>query len=198
MFTGIIQQLGRVVEREGFKLKVVFSADHITLGDSVAVNGVCLTVVFMEGVGAERIFGFDLSEETLRKTSLGRIKTGDAVNIELPLRVGDLLGGHFVQGHVDGIGQVLAKTAEGGESFIYEFSAPPEVMEFLVSKGSVSVDGISLTVVDVKPTSFTVSIIPHTESQTTLSAKKIGDLVNLEADMVAKHVAKLMAPWRPA
>ena len=192
MFTGLVQALGTVRAvtdgRGGRRLRVAepVLAPHLQLGESVAVNGACLTVVAREGDG----FDFEVGPETLAKTALGGLAAGDRVNLERALRVGDALGGHFVTGHVDCVGRVLEEVATG-EWLTVWFGFPAEWGELLVSKGSVAVDGVSLTVVDVRADRFSVMLIPHTRQNTTLGQKKPGAPVNLEFDLIAKHVQKL-------
>ncbi|HRY29146.1 MAG TPA: riboflavin synthase [Elusimicrobiota bacterium] len=196
MFTGIIQTLGDVVSRNGEKLRVRARLPRLKKGASVAVDGVCLTVVSFTGKKPPQVLTFDVSTETYQRTTLGRYRPGQKVNLETPLRAGDEFGGHFVLGHVDGTGKLVSKTPAGPATVLYEFSVPPHLMDHLAPKGSVAVDGISLTVVDIKEVSFTVAIIPHTEANTSLGAKKPGDPVNLETDMLAKHLDRLLAARR--
>ena len=160
-------------------------AAELERGDSIAVNGVCLTAVEIDG----DTFEADVMEETLVRSSLGRLAEGDRVNVELALRVGDRLGGHFVQGHVDSTGRV--ETIEPREhSRVVRIGAPPELLRYVVEKGSIAVDGVSLTVVDVDDGSFSVSLIPETLERTTLGSASEGDPVNLEVDMLAKYAVK--------
>jgi riboflavin synthase len=184
MFTGIIQHIGTVKGWKGDRLFVNTPIIRAKKGESIAMDGVCLTVVS----GSARILGFDVSEETRRMTTLGAWKPGSKINLERALRVGDALGGHMVQGHVEGIGGLVSKKTEKG-GVLYRFRGYPGLGRFLANKGSVAVDGISLTVVDPKGDDFSVAIIPHTESETTLGLKKVGDPVNLESDMIARQVA---------
>lgn len=162
-------------------------AKGTVVGDSIAVNGVCLTVVSIEG----NLLSFDLSDETLLSTNLGKLKPGDRLNIEPSLRPDGKLGGHFVTGHIDAAGTIKAKTLVG-DTYKITIEAPLKVVSLLVEKGSVAIDGISLTVVDVFEDSFTLVIIPHTADITTLGFKKPGDTVNLEADILGKYVAKFL------
>ena len=192
MFTGIVQELGRVagVERNGDGLRLRIDAglsDELAAGDSVAVSGVCLTAVDPDRAG----FTADLSPETVERSSLGRLAQGDPVNLELPLRPADRLGGHIVQGHVDGVGTIEA-LSDAGSTRDVRFTAPPELLRFVVEKGSVTVDGVSLTVTDVDDTGFSVSLIPETLARTTLGTGSPGCPVNLEVDVIAKHVEKLL------
>jgi riboflavin synthase len=192
MFTGLVQALGSVRAVSdaagGRRLSVSEStlAPLLSIGESVSVNGACLTVVARDGDA----FDFDAGPETLAKTTLGALAVGDRVNLERALRVGDALGGHFVTGHVDCVGTVLDEK-QTGEWLTVRFKIPPGFADLLVSKGSVAVDGVSLTVVDPAEDSFAVMLIPHTRSVTTLGFKKPGAAVNLEFDLLAKHVQKL-------
>jgi riboflavin synthase len=195
MFTGIIFSLGTVVRREGLRLWVRGALPRARRGDSVAVNGVCLTIVGAAGPAGRRTLRFDLSEETLQRTSIGSWAPGRRVNLEPALRMGDPLGGHIVQGHVDAVGKILAVRPEK-DWRLFTFSIPASLRDFLVTKGSVAVDGISLTVVNPRRDRFDVAVIPHTDRVTTLGAARVGDPVNLEADPLAKHVAQLVAAWR--
>jgi riboflavin synthase len=192
MFTGLVQALGTVREaidaRGGRRLRVAEPglAPKLELGESVAVDGACLTVVSRAGDA----FDFEVGPETLAKTTLGRLTAGAQVNLERSLRVGDALGGHFVTGHIDCVGLVLEEVVTG-EWLTVWFGIPAEFEELLVSKGSIAVDGVSLTVVDVRKDRFSVMLIPHTRAHTTLGLKKPGGQVNLEFDLIAKHVQKL-------
>jgi riboflavin synthase len=192
MFTGLVESLGTVTRAEdvaaGRRLVVRDPmGPQLAIGESVAVNGACLTVVELRGDG----FAFEVGPETLLKTNLGRLKTGDRVNLERSLKVGDRLGGHFVQGHVDAVGTVDARVRNGDWEDVW-FRCPAELTRLMVPKGSIAVDGISLTLVNVEADRLSVMLIPHTQAVTTLGFKRPGDLVNLEADMLAKHVAKLL------
>jgi riboflavin synthase len=191
MFTGLVQDLGSVrsVENEpaGSRLEVETAlAPELSEGDSIAVNGVCLTAVTVAG-GA---FRADVMAETLRRSSLGPLEPGDPVNLELPLRAEDRLGGHFVQGHVDGTGTVEDVTVEGFANVV-RIACGPEVLRYIVEKGSVAVDGVSLTVAETDGEGFTVSLIPETLERTTLGGAAPGRVVNLEVDVLAKYVEKL-------
>jgi riboflavin synthase len=160
----------------------------MTVGDSIAVNGVCLTVTkFIRGA-----FVADVSEETASRTTLGSVRPSSKVNLERALRMSDRLGGHIVTGHVDGLGELVMRRP-AGNSVVYEFSAPREVLPYVAPKGSVAIDGISLTVASVRPGGFTVAVIPHTDESTTLSSKPVGATVNMEADMLAKYVRRFVA-----
>ena len=194
MFTGIIEELGTVeridVRADAIRLTVAASTvlDDVHLGDSIAVNGCCLTVAATDGV----TWTADVMQETLDKTALGALGAGDRVNLERAVRADQRLGGHIVQGHVDGVGTVLARTpSEHWE--VVEIGLPPGMARYLVAKGSIAVDGVSLTVVDVTDTSFTVSLIPETLTRTTLGTRTPGEQVNLEVDVLAKYVERLLA-----
>jgi riboflavin synthase len=191
MFTGLVQDLGsvRAIENEaaGSRLEVQTSlAPEISEGDSVAVNGVCLTAVSV----ADGAFRADVMAETLRRSSLGPLGEGDPVNLELPLRPEDRLGGHFVQGHVDGTGTVEDVTVEGFANVV-RIACGPEILRYIVEKGSIAVDGVSLTVAGTDDEGFTVSLIPETLDRTTLGSAAPGRVVNLEVDVLAKYVEKL-------
>lgn len=199
MFTGLIEESGRVagVRRQdgGARLSVraQLVLPGLEIGDSVAVNGACLTAVEIDPAG----FAVDCVAETLARTSLGELSPGDAVNLERPVRVGDRLDGHIVQGHVDGVGRVREATAEG-ESTRLEIEAPPDILRYVVEKGSITVDGVSLTVAGRGPEAFEVALIPHTISVTTLGPQAVGRRVNLEVDVLAKYVESLVAPYVPS
>jgi riboflavin synthase len=198
VFTGLVGTTGSVqaVERtaEGARIAVAAPvAAELGRGDSVAVNGVCLTAVEV-GEGA---FGADVMAETLRRSSLGPLEPGDRVNVELPLRAGDRLGGHFVQGHVDGLGTVAEVTPEGFARLV-RVEAGPEIARYVVPKGSIAVDGVSLTVAAADDEGFTVSLIPETLERTTLGEAQPGRIVNLEVDVLAKYVERLMTTRVPA
>ena len=193
MFTGLIIEMGETASvkmRSGgavLSLKAREAAFSAKLGDSISVNGVCLTVIEKNS----DMLSFDLSDETLRSTNLGRLKRGDRVNLEMSLSPDTKIGGHFVTGHVDAVGVIRSK-ANIGDMLKIEISAPAKAMDFIVEKGSVAVDGISLTVVDVLNDGFTVVIIPHTAKLTTIGFKGAGDTVNIEADILGKYVAKFL------
>jgi riboflavin synthase len=193
MFTGLVETTARVCrvdpDGDGVRLEVETPlAAELSQGDSIAVNGVCLTAVDPD---ASR-FRADVMAETLRRSSLGPLAEGDSVNVELPLRAGDRLGGHMVQGHVDGTGTV-ARVADEGFARLVTVDAPEELLRYVVEKGSIAVDGVSLTVAGVNGTSFTVSLIPETLERTTLGEAAPGRVVNLEVDVLAKYVEKLVA-----
>ena len=199
MFTGIVEELGEVVDLAGHAggahLRVRAGAllagarpGEIRPGDSIAVSGVCLTITVLDG----RAFAADLAAETLRRTTLGSLRPGDAVNLERPLRVDQRLGGHIVQGHVDGVGTITVIRPES-EGVWMEITPPPTLMPYLAEKGSVAVDGVSLTVAELPGGDrFAVALIPHTLAVTTLGRKVLGDQVNLEVDILAKYVERLL------
>jgi riboflavin synthase len=194
MFTGLVAGLGNVTSvnetSDGVRLAVTSPlAAELSEGDSVAVNGVCLTAV---GLCGGELFGADVMHETLRRSSLGALEPGAQVNLELALRAGDRLGGHVVQGHVDGLG-VVAALRDQGFARIVTVDADTSVLRYVVEKGSIAVDGVSLTVARVDDSSFDVSLIPETLERTTLGEAAVGQPVNLEVDVFAKYVEKLMA-----
>jgi riboflavin synthase len=195
LFSGIVEAVGDVrrIERgaAGARFSIAAPFSDLSLGESVCVSGVCLTVVDTPAGS----FDADVSAETLRRSTLGGLGEGSAVNLERSLRLGDRLSGHLVFGHVDGIGRLERRTPEG-DSALYEFSAPPGVARYLVEKGSVAVNGISLTVFGCAAERFTVAVIPHTARVTTLGRLAIGEAVNLESDMIAKYVEKALEPYR--
>ena len=194
MFTGLVQSLGRVLAKEadrhgGCKLLIEDAmAPKLVLGESIAVNGACLTVTEFEA----KSFAFQVGPETLIKTNLGSLAGGESVNLERALRLGDPLGGHIVTGHIDGVGTIEKRIASGEWETIW-FRCPTALDDLMVIKGSIAVDGVSLTLVDVEPGRFSVMLIPHTLAHTTLGIKRPGVTVNLEADLLAKHVQKLLA-----
>ena len=189
MFTGLVQTTGTVASLADGRLSVHAQAPlELAEGDSVAVNGVCLTATAVQNGG----FHADVMPETLRRTGLGALGEGDAVNLELALRAGDPLGGHMVQGHVDGTGSVEA-VREEGFARVVRIAADPELLRYVVEKGSIAVDGVSLTVSAVEAAWFEVSLIPETLERTTLGTAEPGRVVNLEVDVLAKYVEKLVA-----
>ena len=194
MFTGLVEEMGRVVEiqveERSAKLTVSAPLVHqgVKIGDSVAVNGCCLTVI---GRQADRLT-FDAVPETLIRTNLGSLCPGEKVNLERSLEVGARLGGHFVQGHIDGVGTVLGMTPDEN-AVVMEIGMPVPLRRYFVEKGSVCVDGVSLTVASTLPTSFTVWTIPHTRAVTTLGDREVGDRVNLECDLLGKYIERLLA-----
>ncbi|MCR3922500.1 MAG: riboflavin synthase [Firmicutes bacterium] len=193
MFTGIIEEVGIVktllVKREVARLSVAAREVllDVRLGDSIAVNGVCLTVIAF----LPHEFTVDVMPETFNKTNLRQLTAGDPVNLERALTLGGRLGGHLVSGHVDGVGRIIEKRNEGN-AVVFHFTASSDVLQFIIAKGSVAIDGISLTVADVRDDSFSVSVIPHTTAITTLGKKKVGGSVNLENDLIGKYVARLL------
>jgi riboflavin synthase len=182
MFTGIVRELGRIVAFDGARLTVEAPQTTAEVGDSIAVDGVCLTVVEHD----EGRFAFDVVAETLSRTTLGTLTADDRVNIEPALRAGEPLGGHIVQGHVDGVGHIRSVSSQP-----VWVDAPPEVLRYCVEKGSITLDGISLTVAGLDDAGFAVALVPHTLAATTLGAAKTGDAVNLEVDVLAKYVERL-------
>lgn len=198
MFTGLVEGIGTITGitrmAEGVRLTIAppFPVAELSLGESVAVAGACLTVTAVSG-GA---FQAEVSPETLRRTTLGLKKVGERVNLERALRVGDRLGGHLVTGHVDGTGRVEERRP-GPDHLFLRFLAPPTLCPFIIEKGSIAVDGVSLTVNAVQGQSFSVNIIPHTAARTTLPELRVGDPVNLEADIIGKYVARLLKAHLP-
>jgi len=194
VFTGLVEEVGRVSGLEAgemfrLSLSAYRTVEGTRVGDSVSVNGVCLTVNERDG----GTLVFNAMPETLRRSALGDLAEGSAVNLERAMSPVDRFGGHIVQGHVDGVGEVRGIRSEG-QAEIWEFGAPEAVLRYVVEKGSICVDGISLTVVSVRDTSFTVSILPQTRANTNLKELGVGDRVNLEADVVAKYVERLLGP----
>lgn len=193
MFTGLVESLGTVrdVTSDGtgtlLLIEDALIAADLPLGASVAVNGACLTVVSAD----ERTFAFQVGPETLKLTNLGGLLPGTRVNLERSLRVGDRLGGHIVQGHVDGVGQVAQRERQGEWEYVW-FTCPAPLARQMIRKGSITVDGVSLTLVDVETERFSVALIPHTMAATTLGFKQPGDMVNLETDLFAKYVFKCL------
>jgi len=196
MFTGLVQGLGTVaaVEPTGEGVRLAIATPlgrELAPGDSVAVNGVCLTAVDP----SNGTFAADVMNETLRRSSLAALEPGSEVNLELPLRAHDRLGGHVVQGHVDGLG-TIAEVTQDGFSRVVRISAPPELLRYVVEKGSIAIDGVSLTVSAVDDESLSVSLIPETIERTILGAAEVGRPVNLEVDVLAKYVEKLVGAHR--
>jgi riboflavin synthase len=196
MFTGLVQGVGSVaaIERSEDGARVTIATPLVAelgTGDSIAINGVCLTAVDLDGES----FAADAMNETLARTSLGDLAAGAGVNLELPLRAGDRLGGHVVQGHVDGLGEVIEQGDDGFARRI-RVAAPPDVLRYVVEKGSIAVNGVSLTVTAVDDRSFTVSLIPETLQRTNLGQLEAGSRLNLEVDVLAKYVEKLMVVGR--
>lgn len=195
MFTGIIEEIGSIQKIKHGSRSVVLEVrakkvlEDMKVGDSVATNGVCLTVVSFNN----QSFCADVMPETMQRSNLGDLHVGDSVNLERALCLNGRLGGHIVTGHVDGLGKIAAREKDAN-AIRLTVSAPANLLRYIVEKGSITIDGISLTVVAVTDSGFTVSIIPHTQGETTLAKKKIGDSVNLENDVIAKYVEKLMRP----
>ncbi len=193
MFTGIIEELGTIKgvrrQSEGILLSVSAKVimDSMKTGDSIAINGACLTVTDFDKLS----FTADVSGETVKRTNLGKLRGGDKVNIERPMKLSDRLGGHLVSGHIDGIGFIRGVDKKGGMS-LFTLEVPKEIQGYLIQKGSIAIDGISLTVNEVNGNRFSVMVIPHTAKMTTLGFKKSGDIVNLEADMIGKYVEKFI------
>jgi len=195
MFTGIVTDIGRVrsVETRGdtrFVIETVYDPDTIAMGASIACSGCCLTVVEKGRDGQQNWFAVDASQETLNCTILGDWRVGTSINLERALKVGDELGGHIVSGHVDGVG-VITGIAKEGDSKRFTFDIPKELARFVAPKGSVTLNGTSLTVNEVSGTSFGVNIIPHTQQVTLWGSAKVGDRINVEIDVLARYVARL-------
>ncbi len=195
MFTGIIQEIGKIkaLARQGTNIAIEVEARKVTpgleIGDSVAINGACQTVV----ARGQDYFGVEAVAETLSRTNLGQLAQGSPVNLENPLSLNDLMHGHLVQGHVDCVGRIIEiKPLDG--SIIFAFNYPREYEKFLIEKGSVAIDGVSLTVVGVEPSVFRISMISHTVENTIFRYRKAGDLVNLEFDVIAKYIHKMISP----
>lgn len=188
MFTGIAEEVGRVEHIQPGKLTIRASRviEDMQIGDSINVNGACLTVTRFDATS----FSVDIMAETARRSNLGQLRVGDGVNLERALTFGGRLGGHLVQGHVDAMGRVASIRWEGG-TLMLEVEAPPEVMRYVVEKGFIAVDGLSLTVVSRWAASFSVSIVEYTRTNTTIAKRRVGDPVNLEADIMAKYVETL-------
>ena len=191
MFTGIIAEVGRVTSAQPGSLVIAVSKvlQGVEPGGSIAVNGVCLTITSFNTNSCS----VDIMPETLRQTNLGLLSAGDRVNLEMPLALGGQLGGHLVQGHVDATGRVASVTGDG-EAMLIRFEAPPEVMRYIVEKGFVAVDGVSLTVMTKDTSSFWVSVVDYTRTHTTLGDRQVGNMVNVEVDIIAKYVEQLSQP----
>ena len=193
MFTGLVAELGTVqrLARQGNSYHLTVGAkkvlENLKIGDSVAVNGACLTVVRMD----DSSFTADVMPETVRLTNIGSLQPGSRVNLERTLRLCDGLDGHIVSGHVEGLGTISEQRPEG-IAVVVTISTPPELLKYIIKKGSIAIDGISLTVTEVTDTSFSVSLIPHTAKETTLGLKKVGDSVNLETDILGKYVERML------
>lgn len=194
MFTGLIEDVGKVqkLERRGSSARLAIATAlpgaEFAIGDSVAVNGACLTVTTVAGT----LLSFDVSPETLDRSGLGRLASGDQVNLERAMRLSDRLGGHIVTGHIDCVATVAERREDSG-NILFSFGIPSEYLRYIIEKGSVAIDGISLTVNSVTSDGFSVNIIPHTAQMTTLRFKKPGDKVNIETDIIGKYVERLLA-----
>ncbi len=194
MFTGIVEEMGRVktLRRDAGAARITISASTVlggtVLGDSICVNGVCLTVVDLDASE----FSADVAVETLKVTNLGELKIGDRVNLERALQLSARIGGHLVSGHVDAVGRIRDKRREGNGWRIF-IDAPESVLRYVIRKGSIAIDGISLTVADVDASGFSIAVIPHTAKLTTLGFKSAGDTVNLESDIIGKYVERLLS-----
>ena len=192
MFTGIVEELGQFLGREGprFRFGAVGVLDDVALGDSIAVNGCCLTVVAFD----DSSWTADVSDETVERTTLATLEAGDPVNLERAVRADQRMGGHLVQGHVDGVGEIIAPVPD------LHVRLPPALMRYCVEKGSIALDGVSLTIIDIDDDddSFRVAVIPHTSEVTTLGSRAAGATVNVEVDVMAKYVARLVQPYRAA
>lgn len=193
MFTGLVEEVGQLEAITGSEqaCRLVIRAkkvlEDVQLGDSIAVNGICLTVTSHTSTR----FSVDVMPETLNKTNIGRLRAGQRVNLERAMRLGDRFGGHIVSGHVDGTGEILSRQPHAN-AVLFRIGAGPDVLKYVIPRGSICIDGISLTVVNVEEGSFSVSIIPHTLAQTSLQERRPGDLVNLEADVIGKYVERLL------
>jgi len=185
VFTGIIEEVGKIISARPGNLAIAAGdvLQGIERGASMAINGACLTVTNFD----HNSFSVDVMPETLSKTNLGLLKAGDRVNLERPLPLGGRLSGHMVQGHVDATGRVTS-VARSGEAMTFRFDAPPQLMPYIVEKGFIAIDGVSLTVVSKNTTSFQVSVVDYTRQHTTLGSRRVGDVVNLEVDIIAKYV----------
>ncbi len=194
MFTGIIEELGSVASRQGARLRLHASTvlDDIVMGASIAVNGCCLTAVAWDASTDGSWWEADVSDETFARTNLGELRPGDPVNLERPVRLADRLGGHLVQGHVDAVGTIVEPAPD------LRVRMAPDLLRYVVEKGSITVDGVSLTVVEPLSDGFTVALIPHTAEVTTLGRKAPGDTVNLEVDVMAKYTERLLRGYLPS
>ncbi len=193
MFTGIVEELGRVASRDGARIRLEHAVrlEDVVLGASIAVNGCCLTVVSWKHTDKGSWWEADVSDETYARTNLGSLQPGDPVNLERPVRLEDRLGGHLVQGHVDAVGEIVEPAPD------LRVRVPGELLRYVVEKGSITVDGVSLTVVRPLDDGFTVALIPHTAEVTTLGRKGPGDLVNIEVDVMAKYAEQLLRGYLP-
>jgi len=191
MFTGLIEDIGKIVQigkkGDSFQISIKSSLDKISIGDSISVDGVCLTVVAVD----KNIFIVEVSPETLKRTTLSERKRGELVNLERALQLSDRLGGHLVTGHIDGTA-IIKSITKKQNSIIIKITTPPEIIRYLVVKGSVGLDGISLTVNEIQGNDFIVNIIPHTAQVTTIGKKRVGDKVNIETDLIGKYVEKFL------
>ncbi len=196
MFTGIVEGLGEIVGKrsmsKGYRLEIraPFDLSDTKLGDSIAVNGACLTVIEI----SDPCFAVDVSPETLSRTTLGDLSLGSKVNLERALRLGDRLGGHIVSGHIDGIGRVISRQ-ETGEFIFYTIEIPAELSKYVIEKGSIAIDGISLTINKVTGAEIKLAIIPHTAKLTTMGFRRPGDRVNIEVDLIGKYIENLLRPY---
>jgi len=189
MFTGIVEEIG-TIKGKGNNFLVIQAKqvlDDLKQGDSIAVNGVCLTVTEV----TKDAFNVDIMPETLKLTNLSTVSIGDKVNLERAMRLGDRIGGHLVSGHIDGLGKIVDKVVEG-KNWIFEISVPLELSKYIIKKGSVAVEGISLTVAEVETERFKICLIPYTLTKTTLGKKNIGNLLNIEVDMIGKYIEKFL------
>lgn len=193
MFTGIVEEIGKIknIERKQASMRLFIHAekimDDVKIGDSIAVNGICLTVTEYQ----KDWFSVDVMPETMRKTSLSLLRNNGPVNLERAVRLTDRLGGHIVSGHIDGVGRIISRRQEGN-AWLITIQTAADILHYIVEKSSIAIDGISLTVVKLVGNAFTVSLIPHTTAVTSLGSKKIGDIVNLENDVIGKYVEKLV------
>ncbi|MBE6043942.1 riboflavin synthase [Clostridium thermopalmarium] len=193
MFTGIVEEIGKVdtvvIGRKSARIKIHAKKvlEDVKLGDSISTNGVCLTVTEFD----DSSFTVDVMAETMRRSNLGNLQKGSMVNLERALKIGDRLGGHIVSGHIDGVGVINELKREDNAIWV-SIGAPLEILRYVVLKGSIAIDGVSLTVAYVDDNEFKVSVIPHTQEETTLTHKKVGDKVNLECDMIGKYIEKLL------
>jgi riboflavin synthase len=202
MFTGIVEEKGRIeaIQPKAAAIQLLVRSRlcgrGLKTGDSVAVNGCCLTVEKIAPRGPDKLLQFALLAESWKRTNFQFAAVGAGVNLERAVRVGDRLGGHFVTGHIDGLGKIV-RWEKAGKDYVLEIAAPGEIMRYLIFKGSIAVDGISLTVAAVRPKSFEIWIIPHTRAVTALNERKVGDAVNLEADLIGKYVEQFVIAQTP-
>lgn len=192
--TGVVQNIARGEASTALTVRAKKTARGLKTGGSLAVNGCCLTAVKIFSSGGSKLIRFDLLEETWRRTNFQFLKIGSLVNLERPLRAGAEFGGHFVTGHVDGVGKIR-RWEKAGADHVLDIAAPPAVMRYVIEKGSIAVDGISLTIAEAGKTGFRVWIIPHTLAVTNLRARRVGDAVNLEADLLGKYAEKFLGRW---